>query len=328
MHSFSRLSVVLLSGLALLGCTGEADWVLAPGAVGTDPAAPSTPADERAHLSSFQGLSSGLPSNAKPTSLAHLDGTLYLVSNGQLFSLASGAKAWTPIDLGLGAGEQVTSVSRVDLALYLTTTAGLLRLDWGSEIAARLAAAPANGSALVKKGGELLLATTAGLFASSDKGVSFVKRSAPSFFGQPLRALVASSAAARIFAAAQVGGLFYSDDAGATWSSGLVTGEVTALSAAGALVLVETANGTLRSDNYGNTFHATSLGAPAMSFGFSGTKAFAGTMTGVRVSDDGGKTWRDGNDGLPAAAQVSALLVAGPAVVASTPSQVFVAELN
>ena len=50
-------------------------------------------------------------------------------------------------------------------------------------------------------------------------------------------------------------------------------------------------------------------------------------MNGVRVSDDGGKVWRDGNEGLPASVNVSSLWVAGPAVVAATATQVFVAEL-
>lgn len=54
---------------------------------------------------------------------------------------------------------------------------------------------------------------------------------------------------------------------------------------------------------------------------------FAGTMTGVRVSDDGGAVWRDGNEGLPPSTQVKSLWVAGPAVIAATATQLFVAEL-
>lgn len=318
--------MVLLSGLTLLACTGEAEWALAPASA--DPSTPVTPVEQRTRLTSFQSLSSGLPANAKPVGIAHVDGTLYLVVGGQLFSLGSGATAWNPVGLSLQPNEQVTSVTRIELALYLTTTLGLVRLDWGNETATRLTAAPAGGSALVKKGSELLLATTSGLFVSSDSGNSFVKRSAAGFFSQPLKGLVASAAAQRIFAAAEVGGLFYSDDAGATWSSGLVQGEVKALSASGEFVLVETTTaGTLRSDNYGSTFHPATVGAQPQSFGFSGSKAFAGTTTGVRVSDDGGNVWRDGNDGLPTAPQVDSLFVAGPAVVATTPTQVFVAEL-
>lgn len=140
--------------------------------------------------------------------------------------------------------------------------------------------------------------------------------------------LVGSTAAQRIFAAGQTGGLFYSDDAGATWVGGLVEGDVQALSAAGEFVLVQTATvGTMRSDNYGNTFHPVAVGAQPLGFGFSGKRVFAGTMTGVRISDDGGKVWRDGNDGLPAAVQVSSLWVAGPSVVAATATQLFVAQL-
>lgn len=311
---------LLVSGLALLGCVGEAEWALEPGATPAAPPAAAMP-EERSKMTSFQGLSSGLPANAAPTAIAHLDGTVYLVVEGQLFGLPTGAKAWAPVTLALGAGERVTTVTRVDLSLFVATTEGLFRQDFGDEAAVRLAGAPKAAGAVVKKGSELLLATSAGLFASKDRGQTFSPRSARVF-----TALVASPAATRMFGV-DAGGLQFSDDAGATWKNGLVDGAVKALSAAGEFVLVETANGTQRSENYGNTFHAAAVGAQALGFGFSGKKAFAGTMTGVRVSDDGGKTWRDGNDGLPAATQVRSVWVAGPAVIAASPTQVFVAEL-
>ncbi len=325
MHiSSSRLFGVLLSGLVLSGCTGEAEWALAP-TTGETPA--TVPVEERARMTSFQGLSSGLPSNAAPRGIAHLDGTVYLVVDGQLFSLASGATAWLPVILPLAATEKVTSITRVELSLFITTTEGLVRLDWGDAVAVRLAAAPKAASALLKKGTELLLATSSGLFASKDKGATFTLRSSGALFSQPLKALVGASAATRIFAAGAAGGLFYSDDAGATWTGGLVTGDVQAISAAAEFVLVQTSTGTLRSDNYGNTFHPATVGAQPLGFGFSGKRAFAGTMNGVRVSDDGGKIWRDGNEGLPPSANVRSLWVAGPAVVAATATQLFVAEL-
>ncbi len=326
MHIYSfRLFAVLSS--VLLGCAGEAEWSLVEGRPSQPaPAVTAPPAQERAKMTSFQGLSMGLPSSAAPRGIAHLDGTVYLVIDGQLFSLASGAKAWSAVVLPLAPAERVTSVTRVDLSLYLTTTDGLFRLVWGEAAAVRLPA-PKNGWALVKKGGELLLATSAGLFASKDKGQSFTLRSAGAPFSGPGLALVASAAAQRIFAAGAGGGLFFSDDAGERWTSGLVAGEVRAVAASGAYVLVETAAGTLRSDNYGNTFHPASVGAPPAGFGFSGPRAFAGTLGGVRISDDGGKSWRDGNDGLPAATQVRSVWVAGPAVVAATATEVFVAEL-
>lgn len=323
MHIYpSRLLLVLLNGLALLGCTGEAEWALAPKVD-----APVAPGEERARMTSFQGLSSGLPMNAAPRAIAHLDGTLYLVVDGQLFSLASGARAWVAVSLPLAAGEKVTSVTRVDLSLFITTTDGLVRLDWSDAIGVRLAAAPKSASVLLMKGTELLVATSSGLFASKDRGATFAVRSSAALFTHPLKAMVGSTSAVRIFAAGQTGGLFFSDDAGATWTSGLVSGDVQAISAAGEFVLVQTASGTQRSDNYGTTFHPVTVGAQPLGFGFSGTRAFAGTMSGVRVSDDGGKSWRDGNEGLPAAAQVSSLWVAGPAVVAATATQLFVAEL-
>lgn len=135
-HSFPG---VLLSGLVLLGCTGEAQWVLTEGPKTEVPAAP---VDERARMTSFQGLSSGLPSNAVPHGIAHLDGTVYLVVDGRLFGLGSGAKAWSTVSLPLAASEKVTSVTRVDLSLFITTTEGLVRLDWGDAVAVRLVAAP------------------------------------------------------------------------------------------------------------------------------------------------------------------------------------------
>lgn len=308
-----------MTGLALVGCVGEAEWVLAPPDETTPPAATPMP-EERSKMTSFQGLSSGLPTNAAPAGIAHLDGTVYLVVDGQLFGLASGAKAWTPVALALSAGEKVTAVTRVDLSLFIATSEGLLRQDFGDEAAVRLTGAPKAAVVLVKKGAELLAATPSGVFASKDRGASFTQRSARVF-----TQLVASAAATRIFAADA--GLWFSDDAGASWRNGLVAGDVKALSAAAEFVLVETATGTMRSDNYGNTFHPATIGAQALGFGFSGKRAFAGTMGGVRVSDDGGKTWRDGNDGLPAATQVKSVWVAGPAVIAASPTQVFVAEL-
>ncbi len=308
--------------LLLTGCVGEAEWALGTGPQVT-PETPTTPVEVRARMTSFQGLSSGLPASANPHGIAHLDGTVYLVVDGQLFSLASAAKEWTVVALPLNAAEKVTSISRVDLSLYLTTTDGLLRLDWGKDGVARLAGAPAGGVALLKKGSELLLATSAGLFASSDKGVTFKVRSPTA----ALTVLVGSSAAQRIFGVVAFKKLMHSDDAGATWTAAAVTGEVQALAAAGAYVLVQTAVGTQRSGNYGNTFKAATVGAQPFSFGFSGTRVFAGTMTGVRVSDDGGAVWRDGNEGLPPSTQVKSLWVAGPAVIAATATQLFVAEL-
>lgn len=316
----SRILLPLLSGLALLGCVGEAEWQLEPSGENAPAAVPTAP-EERSKLTSFQGLSSGLPANANPAGIAHLDGTVYLVVDGALFSLPTGAKAWTQVALELAVGERVTSVTRVDLALLIATSEGLLKQEFGDEKATRVANAPKGAVAVVKKGSELLAATPSGVFASKDRGTTFTVRSTRAF-----SALVASAASARMFAV-DAGGLVFSDDVGATWKSGLVEGQVKALSAAGEFVLVETTAGAQRSDNYGTTFHPVTIGAQALGFGFSGKKAFAGTMTGVRVSDDGGKSWRDGNEGLPAATQVKSVWVAGPAVIAATPTQVFVAEL-
>ena len=124
-HSYRWL---MLSGLALLGCTGEAEWTLEQSpTTSPGPAAVAPPVEERARMTSFQGLSSGLPANAVPAGMAHLDGTVYLVVDGALFSLASGAKEWTAVMLPLVGAEKVTTVTKVDLSLFITTPEGLVR---------------------------------------------------------------------------------------------------------------------------------------------------------------------------------------------------------
>ena len=144
---------------------------------------------------------------------------------------------------------------------------------------------------------------------------------------QPVKTLVASPAAVRIFAL--VGSkLWHSDDSGASWDTGLVGGDVAAIEAEGEFVLLQTSSGALRSDNYGNTFHPLDLGVAAVTFAASGTKAFAGTMSGMRVSDDSGVTWRDSSAGLPAGTPVMQLYLAGGALVASTGQAVYVAQVQ
>jgi hypothetical protein len=131
-----------------------------------------------------------------------------------------------------------------------------------------------------------------------------------------------------MFAVDAQGTLHFSDDSGATWSTGLVNGVVSAIAATGPYVLVQTAAGTVRSSNYGNTFHPLDVGSASSMFVLSGERAFAGTAGGLRVSIDGGATWTDANNGLPAGSAVTQLFLSGAALLASTGSGVYVAQLQ
>ncbi|MBK7861620.1 MAG: hypothetical protein IPJ65_23990 [Archangiaceae bacterium] len=317
-----RPSLTLLALMAA-GCVGEAEFQ--PGSM---PARPGQPdGDGPVQVGTFQGLSKGLPA-AKLGGTAQYDGALFAVASEGLYRLANGTSTWEPVELGVKA----TSVTRIDTSVWVTwadgAAGGLFRLALGDDAFAKVEGAPSAPSyAVIKKGSELLLATSSGLLVSQDRGASWSVRSTAALFQKAVSALVASSAATRMFAL-QDGKLWYSDDAGSSWSAGLVGGEVAAVGAEGAYALLQTSAGTLRSDNYGNTFHAIDLGAKAQAFAASGKRAFAGTMNGMRVSDDGGATWRDASAGLPAGAPVMQLFVAGAALVASTGEAVYVASVQ
>ncbi len=180
--------------------------------------------------------------------------------------------------------------------------------------------------ALVKKDDEFLLTTTGALMASTD-GTVWTKRSSDAIFAKPVSVLVAAAAATRMFALVD-GALEYSDDSGATWTTGLVTGTVAAVQAAGANVMVQTSTGTVRSDNYGNTFHAVDIGGTAQAFAISSDHVYAGIGTGLRVSSDGGATWSTSGDGLPVGSAVNQLFLSGAALVASTGGSVYVAQIQ
>lgn len=308
--------------LVLSGCVGEAEFQLGGAPVTPEPVLPG--GEKPVQVGTFQGLSEGLPP-ARLGGTAQLDGALYAVASEGLYRLPTGSKTWEAVALGTS---KATSVSRLDTALWVTTLDGVWRLGLGDDAFGRVAGSPFVAShALVRKGSELLLATSSGLLASSDRGATWTTRSTAAPFTAAVTALVASPAATRIFAL-QGTKLWHSDDAGATWASGLVGGEVKAIGAEAEVVLLQTSNGALRSENYGNTFYPLDVGATAQSFAASGKRAFAGTMMGMRVSDDSGKTWRDSSAGLPAGVPVMQLFLAGGSLVASTGDAVYVATVQ
>jgi hypothetical protein len=308
---------------------GEADWALAPSGSPTGPTEPGQPA---APSVAFQGLSDGLPSQPSLAGTAQLDGTLYAVANDGLYALASGASKWDSVAV-MKTGERATSVSRIDSAIYMTSSdgaghGGLYRRSLSDGTFTAVAGAPSvECYALVKKDSELLMTTSGALLASADSGATWTPRSSAAIFSNAVSVLVASPAALRIFMVVS-GALYYSDDAGASWSNGLITGQVTAISANGAYVLVQTSAGAVRSDNYGATFHPVDIGGTAASFALSGERAYAGTATGLRLSTDGGATWMDAGNGLPAGTAVTQLFLAGSALVATTGQGIYVAQVQ
>jgi hypothetical protein len=310
--------------IVLMGCVGEADWALAPNGSPSGSKGPM--------ISAFQGLSDGLPSQPALAGTAQLDGTLYAVANGQLYSLGSGANKWSQIVGMMKSSEQATSVVRMDLSIYLTAAdgaghGGLYRLSLSDDAFVRVAGAPDKEAySIVKKDGELLMTTPGALLVSKDAGATWTTRSSDPIFASGVE-LVASPAALRMFVVVS-GKLWHSDDSGATWSDGLVSGQVSAIFAAGAYVLLQTDAGTLRSDNYGNTFHPIDCGSTVGAFALSGMNAFAGTATGLRISQDGGATWADAGQGLPAGSAVTQLFLSGGALVASTGQAVYVAQVQ
>lgn len=316
------------------GCTGEAEWALAPvdgPAANTGAASPN----ERTRLSAFQGLSSGLPASAAVESTAHLDGVLYAIANGALYRLPSGAANWEAFSLpGLNAGEKITQLIRYDLSLFISVAdannkGGVLELGIGDEKWSRKTPAgfPAVHS-LLRKGSTLYAATSSGLQVSTSGGAFSVKTTLAPFNAKTK--LLSASEAQLIFAVGATGALFQSDDFGRTFrATPTVKGAVKAIAASGAVVMVISASeGVLRSDNYGSMFHPLAMGPSPLSLAFNGKQLLAGTPMGLKVSDDAGLTFKTGGEGLPAQTSIASVFVAGPAVVAQANGQTFVAGLS
>ncbi len=302
-------------------------------------------------VGAFAEVSAGWPAAAEVAAMAHFNGILYAVvrSGGtrSLQALAEGATQWKPVALGLAPSEEVVSVVKVDLAIYVSAgndtagTGGLYRLDIASDQFTRLGTLPSGApSALVKRGSQLLVAVSGvegGVFASSDRGASWTRRASNEgengFLRRPVRQFAAAAAAQRIFATGEIashfGGLYFSDDDGAHWRAAPISGDVLALHAASELMLVDvTVDGPQRSDNYGATFHPAVGVNGAQSFLISDSLSYAGTAQGLKVSADRGLTWAASGEGLPAGAEVSDLYLAGTQLFTVTPGRVFVAGLQ
>ncbi len=342
--TFLRAALLLSFSVPFAACMGEADWTLSTGA---EPASNGVPETAPMRVEAWQELSTGLPAVAGITSMAHFDGTVYAVATGagstDLYSVASGSTSWQKAGPAMRGAERAVAVARVDLAVYLLASdaakgeGSLYRLELGADAWVRLAAAPSlSMSAIVKKGSELLVACTGaapGLYASANEGSTWARRGTPqgvgAFLARPVTSLVAAPGSRRLFAGTSTG-LFYSDDAGGTWSAAPIHGEVRALHASGAYMLADVAvDGAQRSDNFGATWHpAPGLDAKTRSFFLAGTRAFAGTPNGVKVSEDGGATWRDSSAGLPALSDIRGLYLAGSWLFSATDARVFVAAVH
>ncbi len=339
--------------LAFGACTGVADWQ-AVGPPGGPP--PPDGGPEVTRLGRWEAAGEGLPSGAAVRHLAHHDGQLFAIvdvagaSALHVRPLVGGAwRASEPE--GRSPTESFRAIAVFDRTLYLTTadanagTGGVYTLRFADEPWRRVETAPALPlSALLRRNGELLVAAsgalaTAGLYSSRDGGVTWARRAeaqgAAAFLAHPVRALVASPAAQRMFAVGDAGagfaGLFSSDDGGATWGPAALKGEVIDLAASDAFVLASTTEvGEQRSDNYGSTFHPMTMGQgkAATAFFVSGARALAATSGGVLVSDDGGATWRNASEGLPSPVELSRVYIAGRTAVAAGPSGVFIARLQ
>lgn len=332
----------LLVVLALLtGCGGTADWMLEPGA-GANAAAKNT---DGTKLGEWRAAITGLP-QGDVVHAAHLDGAVFvLVKGAGLFMLKDGQAQWSAANPPISsASEVVTSIALVDRALYASTsdaaTGSLYRLKFSDDPWSKLSGAPPLPmNAIIKKGSAILVAVSganAGLFASTDGGATFTRRTdstkAP-FFTKGIRNFAAAAAAARIFATGDIasgfGGLYASDDDGRTWTKLPLKGDVETISANGAVVLTSmTLEGELRSDNYGNTFRPVDVQGPSRAFFLSGQKGFAGSVGSVLVSDDAGASWRAADKDMPTTREVGLVYLAGSTLVAVAGGQVYLSDLQ
>jgi hypothetical protein len=333
-------AALLVAAACLVACTGE---VLDPpdGGAGQTDAGAVADAGHVLPLNTFTLRATGWPSGKRVVGAALLDNVLYAACDAGVFALPLTDTGWQAVTVPLGAGEAPTSLQRLDNALLLTsastTKGGLYSRPWDGAWARVTSSPQAASWQVVKKGAELLLATTGGLFAATGLTSPWVRRSAAgtATFAHAATTLVAASAQQRLFAAGdpgwQQGELATSNDLGATWTTGLAKGDVRALGAAGAYVYVEVStDGTLRSDNYGGTFKPmpAPVGTSVKAFLIVDARVYAGTAGGVRTSDDNGATWADDAHGLPVGTGVNGLFLAGSLLLADTAAGPYLVQLQ
>lgn len=326
MNAKLPLAVVLCS--ALCACPGTAS--------GPDGSTPvdAGPVDAGVKVPApvgFNARFNGWPAGQRAVGVGTMDGKVYAACESGVFALGYLANEtdWVAQTVTLATTEKPTSLSRLDDALVLTVagsgTGGVLVKRSGEDWA-RLDTAPAKAAwAMVRKGGSLLLMGAEGLSTAPTLAGPWTKKTTSSAapFSRPVTHFAAAAAQTRLFFSGDVGGgyggLYVSDDDGATWRSGLVRGDVVSLAAGAAGVLVETSTGgQQRSENYGGTFHAMAVGAPTATLAYLGGEFWAGTPTGLRRSTDLGATWSDDPNGLPADTAVVGLFEAGGIVLADS----------
>lgn len=323
------LGLMLLAGCA--GTAGEPDG----GTMMRQDAGPFDAGPQPIKYTRYTLRADGWPANARLKGAAVLDNVLFVATDQGLLSLPATDTRWAPVTTPLMGDVEPTSLDRFDQALVMTAAGaaggGLyvksLDADW-----TQVTGAPTTPSwTLVKKSTEWLLATTGGLFKATALTGPWGRRSAMNtpLFAMPVTRFVAAPAQQKLFATNATGGLFESNDVGATWTTSALRGTVDAIAAQGAYVLVSTSmNGQQRSDNYGNTFR------PAMApitdgvlfYVAQGTDFWAGGTFGLQSSSDNGATFSANSNGLPTGTAVRGLFFAGSYAIADTAAGPYITQ--
>lgn len=306
--------------LLLLGCPAENQNTL-DGGFHVEPFDAGPPPIK---YTQFTARVNGWPSGAAVRGVALLDTTLYAATDYGLYALPTSSATWQHETLPLPAGEQPSSLQRIDDTLVLTTASESSGGVWTrqSDTAwTRVSGAPAAPTwKLFAKSADYYLVTTGGLYVASDYEGAWAARSDAGLFSEPVRLVAAAPAQQKMFAAN--GELWESNDNGVTWRTlDAGAGAVTGLAANGAFVLIATDDGTqLRSINYGNTFsaQATGLAAGVSFYLWQSPRFWAGNGDGLWASDDDGVTFTARGTGLPGETPVTGLFFSGSYVVADT----------
>ncbi len=112
-----------------------------------------------------------------------------------------------------------------------------------------------------------------------------------------------------VFAGTDFGGVFRSNDNGATWApSGLAGRDIQSFLLVGGALYAATDEGVFRSTDNGSTWTEVSTGLPevspnnyraAISFAVSGNTIYVGTTAGIYKTTNSGANWTDSSVGLP-----------------------------
>lgn len=253
-----------------------------------------------------------------------------------LFAGTDGAGVWTSDDNGLTWSQNVLAQSRINLLTLQGAT-----LVAGTEREGLLVTSNSGVSWAQKNEGLQSINSLSGLLNdknhiyaidaiagtvshSTDQGITW--QMLPYL---PAPAVAITTYNNRLILAARTGGIFISDNGGATWSTGSGNFDQLGFNALIALdhtVLVGAYNsnlsdnkssGLLYSENAGASWSQADLPSHVYAFARHGTRVFAGTPAGVFSSDDEGRHWTARNTTLPLGGEVYALVSNGAAVFAS-----------